>query len=202
MLPPLPNPGVPLDLVQRRPDVQRAFMVLQAADRDVASSISNQFPRITLAASLNSTSSSVQNLFQDWATSFAGNLLAPLFYGGELRAEVRRTEAVAREQLYSYGQTVLNAFQEVEDALVLEARQRDRIAFLETQLTLADQTFEQLRVQYLNGTSNYLDVLTALDDVQALRRDLLTHQLALVEYRLGLYRALAGSIETEPDLES
>lgn len=201
-LPPLPNPGVPLDLVQRRPDVQRAFLVLQAADRDVAAAISNQFPRITLAASVNSSSRSVQNLFQDWATTFAGNLLAPLFYGGELRAEVKRTEAVAREQLYSYGQTVLNAFQEVEDALVLEARQRDRITLLETQLTLADQTFEQLRVQYLNGTSNYLDVLTALDDVQALRRDLLTSQLALVEYRLGLYRALAGSIDTVPELES
>ena len=201
-LPPLPDPGVPLDLVQRRPDVQRAFMTLQAADRDVAAAISNQFPRITLAASVNSTSSSVTNLFQDWATTFAGNLLAPLFYGGELRAEVRRTEAVAREQLYNYGQTVLNAFQEVENALVLEARQRERITLLETQLTLADQTFEQLRVQYLNGTNNYLDVLTALDEVQALRRDLLSSQLVLVEYRLGLYRALAGSIETEPDLES
>ena len=200
-LPPLPATGVPLDLIQRRPDVQGAFLQLQAADQDVASAISNQFPRLTLTASATTAVPAAGSLFQEWAASFAGSLLAPLFYGGELRAEVNRTQAVRQQRLFEYGQTVLTAFQEVEDALVLELRQRERIDVLEEQTTLADQAYEQLRVQYLNGTSNYLDVLTALDEVQALRRDLLAARLALVDQRIALYRALAGSFDTGREAE-
>jgi NodT family efflux transporter outer membrane factor (OMF) lipoprotein len=196
-LPPLPETGVPIDLVQRRPDVKSAFNLVKAADRDLASAISNQYPRLTLSASLTSSSNTAGNLFEDWATSFAGNLLTPIFRGGELSAEVDRLEAVKKQRLYEYGQTILSAFQEVEDALIREQKQRESIARLEEQISLAEKAYNQLRLEYLNGTSNYLDVLTALDEVQQLQRDLLTAELALVEYRIGLYRALAGSFETE-----
>ncbi len=200
-LPPLPETGVPIDLVQRRPDVRSAFNLVKAADRDLASAISNQYPRLTLSASLTSSSNTAGNLFEEWATSFAGNLLAPIFRGGELSAEVDRLEAVKKQRLYEYGQTILTAFQEVEDALIREQKQRESIARLEEQVTLAEQAYNQLRLEYLNGTSNYLDVLTALDEVQQLRRNLLTAELNLIEYRIGLYRALAGSFETERENE-
>jgi len=85
----------------------------------------------------------------------------------------------------------------VEDALIREQKQRESIARLEEQIALAEKAYNQLRLEYLNGTSNYLDVLTALDEVQQLQRDLLTAELTLIEYRIGLYRALAGSFETE-----
>lgn len=196
-LPPLPKTGVPIDLVQRRPDVKSAFNLVKAADRDLASAISNQYPRLTLSASLTTSSNTAGNLFEEWAASFAGNLLAPIFRGGELSAEVDRLEAVKKQRLYEYGQTILTAFQEVEDVLIREEKQRESIDRLEEQVTLAEQAYNQLRLEYLNGTSNYLDVLTALDEVQQLRRDLLTAELTLIEYRIGLYRALAGSFETE-----
>lgn len=201
-LAPLPDTGIPLNLIRRRPDIQTAFLLLQAADRDVASAISNQFPRLTLSASASTATRDAQALFQDWATTLAGNILAPIFFGGELRAEVSRTEAVRQERLYEYGQAVLTAFLEVEDALVLETRQRERIALIETQLELADQSFVQLRVQYLNGTGNYLDVLTALDEIQVLRRDLLAARLTLLDHRIALYRALAGSFEMDHESTS
>lgn len=196
-LPPLPDAGVPTDLVQKRPDVRSAFASLKAADNDLAAAISNQFPRLTISASASTASESVGGLFEDWAMSFAGNLLAPIFYGGELRAEVDRNEAVKNQRLYEYGQTILTAFQEVEDALVLEKSQVESISSIERQLELANQAYRQLRLQYLNGSGNYLDVLTALDGIQQLRRDLLSARLILVEYRISLYRALAGSFETE-----
>ncbi len=196
-LPPLPETGVPADLLQRRPDVQTALNRLRAADQDLAAAISDQYPRITLTASGSTIADSATDLFQTWAYSFAGNLLAPIFKGGELRAEVDRNEAVRTQRLYEYGQTMLTAFQEVEDALVREQKQRDQIQQLETQVELARQSYEKLRVQYLNGTTNYLDVLTALDEVQQLRRDLLSAQLVLVEDRIALYRALAGAVDTD-----
>ncbi|MCG2589047.1 efflux transporter outer membrane subunit [Rhodohalobacter sulfatireducens] len=196
-LAPLPSAGLPTDLVQKRPDVRSAFASLRAADNDLAAAISNQYPRFSISASASTAAESAGALFEDWAVSFAGNLLAPIFYGGELRAEVDRNEAVKNQRLYEYGQTILTAFREVEDALIQEKKQVESIESIERQLELASQSYRQLRIQYLNGSGNYLDVLTALDDIQQLRRDLLTAQLTLVEYRISLYRALAGSFETE-----
>ena len=202
--PPLPDTGVPMELVRRRPDVQSAFYLLRAADRDLAASISSQYPRLTLDASASANSAA--NLLQGWVLSLGGDAIAPIFYGGELRAEVDRNEAVKRQRLYTYGQTVLVAFQEVEDALIREAAQRESIQNIEEQVTLAEQAYEQLQVQYFNGATDYLDVLTGLDEVQQLRRDLLAAELTLLEYRIALYRALAGSFETareegDPSLE-
>lgn len=194
-LPPLPETGVPMELVQRRPDVRSAFLQLKAADRDLASAISNQYPRLTLSASASTAADNAENLFETWVYSFAGNLLAPIFRGGELRAEVDRTDAVKQQRMYEYAQTTLTAFREVEDALVREQKQRERIRQVEEQVDLARQAYEQLRTQYLNGTTDYLDVLTALDEVQQLRRDLLSAQRTLVEDRIALYRALAGSVK-------
>lgn len=195
-LPALPETGLPVELVQRRPDVQSAFNRLKAADRDLASAISSQYPRLNFSASISTASSNVTDLFQQWAYSLGGGLVAPILYGGELSAEVDRAEAVKQQQLYDYGQTVLIAFREVEDALVREQKQVESIQSLEKQLSLAEQTYDQLRLEYFNGTADYLDVLTALNEVQQLRRDLLSSRLALVEYRIGLYRSLAGSFDT------
>lgn len=195
-LPPLPETGVPIDLVRRRPDVRSAFLLLQAADRTLAAAIADQYPRLTLSASASVAADNAASLFENWATSFAGNLLAPIFLGGELRAEVDRVEAVKQQRLYAYGQATLVAFQEVEDALIREQKQREVLQRLDEQVDLAQRAYERLRNQYLNGTTDYLGVLTALDEVQQLRRDRLTARLTLVENRIALYRALAGSFET------
>lgn len=195
-LPPLPQAGVPVDLIERRPDVQRAFHLLKAADRDLAAAISNQYPRLTINATAALRSENVKDLFGNWATSLAGNLLVPIFYGGELSAEVDRNEAVKQQRLFEYGQTVLTAFQEVENALISEQKQKEAIDRLREQLNLSRKAYEQLRIEYFNGSGDYLDVLTALDEVQLLRRDLISAELSLIDYRISLYRALAGAIET------
>ena len=195
-LPPLPATGIPVHLIRRRPDVQSAFNLLQAADQDLAAAISNRYPRVSFSLSYSTAVNDTDNLFQDWAYSLAGNLLAPVFYGGELKAEVDRTEAVKQQRLYEYGQTVLIAFQEVEDALIQEKKQMESIQVIKEQVDLARKTYEQLQIEYFNGMSDYLDVLTALDQEQQLRRDLLSANLILLEYRIALYRALAGGFET------
>ena len=200
-LPPLPETGIPLDLVERRPDVKSTFYLVQAADRDLAAAISNKYPRLTLSASLTTSANQAGNLFENWAMTVAGNLLAPLIYGGRLRAEVDRNEALKNQRLYDYGQAVLTAFREVEDALIREQKQTESIESIKQQLRLAEKTSRQLRIEYLNGISNYIDVLVAMVEEQQLKRDLLTAKLILIEYRISLYRALAGGFETERQLE-
>lgn len=195
-LPPLPQTGIPLQLINRRPDVQSAFYRLQAADREVAVAISNKYPRLSLSLSGAIRSNTFSDLLQSQAVSLSASLLAPLFYGGRLSAEVDRTESVKQQRINEYGQIVLNAFQEVENSLIQETKQLERIDLIEEQINLAVQTYGQLRIEYLNGSIEYLDVLVSLNQEQQLRRDLINAELNLLEIRVGLYRALAGGFET------
>ncbi len=198
-IPRLPATGLPSELLRRRPDVQSAFNALKAADKDMASAISNRYPRLSLSASLSSTASSnnVGDILNGWVSSFGGNLFAPIIYAGQRKAEVDRAEAVKKQRLYQYGQAVLTAYRELEDALVQEEKQREKIESIQKQLELAQQSYEQLRLEYFNGMADYLDVLTALDEEQRLQRDLLSARMTLLEYRIALYRSLAGGFETK-----
>jgi outer membrane protein TolC len=147
---------------------------------------------------VSTSSAGADDLFDDWLRSLAGNLLAPLFKGGELSAEVDRAEARREQRFYAYGQAVLQAIREVEDALLRERVQRERIASLAVQVDYAEQTHRRLRVEFFNGVVDFLDVLTALVDLQRLERDLLAARLSLLEDRIALYRALAGGLEDDP----
>ncbi len=201
-LSPLPATGIPSDLVRRRPDVRAAFLRLEATDRDLAAAVSDQYPRLALTASASSSANNADQLFEDWALAVGGELLAPLFRGGALTAEVERSEAVRNRRLYEYGQTVLTAFREVEDALVRENQQREGVGSLERQVETAQQSYRQLRIQYFNGAAGYLDVLTALDQVQSLQRQALSARLELLNFRIALYRALAGPIVTDRERDA
>ena len=195
-LSPIPNAGLPMELINRRPDIQSSFNQLEAADREVAVAISNTYPRLTFNLTGALRSNTLTNLVESQAASLTGSLLMPLFYGGRLKAETHRAKAFREQQLNAYGQTVLLAVQEVEDALVRESLQKEIIIKLENQLDLAERAFNQLRIEYLNGSIAYLDVLVTLDQMQQLKRELVNEKLNLLLYRLSLYRALAGGFES------
>lgn len=201
-LPPLPSTGLPAELLNRRPDIRRQYLELAAADQDLASAISAQYPRIDLTGSVTTAAESPERLFREWIASILGQLVAPLFDGGQRRAEVYRTAAVVRERFAAYGQSVLDAFREVEDALALERHQRQRCQSLETQLRLARLTSQQVLQDYLGGEPenetgiDFLDVLAATVDEQRLQRETQFARLELVLARVALYVALGGGFES------
>lgn len=195
-LPPLPEAGIPMELVNRRPDVLSAYYRLQASDREVAAAISNKYPRLELSITTAVRSNTFEGLLESQAGSLAGGLLAPLFYGNRLREEVNRAEAVRQQLTALYGQTVLNAFQEVEDNFIREVKLIEQSEVIAEQLRLATASFEQLRIEYLHGSIAYIDVLSTLTQQQQLRRELVDVKMSLIETRIALYRALAGGFET------
>tara|TARA_R110002049_G_scaffold72490_7_gene187539 strand:+ start:112393 stop:113940 length:1548 start_codon:yes stop_codon:yes gene_type:complete len=198
-LPPLPATGLPSELLQRRPDVRRDFLAFQAADRDLASAIADQYPRLNLTGSLLNAAERPETIFRDWFVSIGAGLVAPLIDGGQRKAEVARTSAVTCELFNRYGQSMLVAFQQVEDGLARERYQRERLGHLETQLKLADESAERLREQYLlEPDTDYLAVLTAITAKQRLQREVLAAQLELRLIRVSLYLALAGGFEPTP----
>ena len=195
-LPPFPATGLPAELVRRRPDVRAAQLRVRAADQETAASLAARYPRLTLSGSLTTSDAGTRALFSDWITDLAAGLVAPLIDGGERRAQVERARAVARRRLAEYGEVVLAAFREVEDATASERLQREKLANLDARVVLARKTYEQLKVQYLNGVIDYLGVLDALTAEQELVRERLAARLELLELRIALYRALAGGFET------
>jgi len=199
-LPGLPDPGLPTALLQRRPDVREAFFQIRAADAELAAAISERYPRVNLSAAVVTNDNDSRTLFENWLTSLAGQVALPLIDGGERRAEVSRRRALLAERAAEYGETVLTAFREVEDALAREYHQRIKVEQLGSQLNLADTTYNQLRNQYLNGVSDYIDVLDALREQQLLARELVAARQILIEFRIALHRAIAGGISLEPDV--
>lgn len=194
-LPPLPATGFPAELLLRRPDIQTNYHALLAADRDLASAISMQFPRLNLFGTLQTLTENPETLLRDWVVTIGGQLITPLIDGGQRRAEVDRTDAVKQELFNNWAQSVLEAFREVEDNLALEKFQIQRIEHLDAQVKLAGQAAGPLREQYLIGDADYLDVLSNITGQQSLQRDLLQAQLDLRLIRVSLYLAIAGSIE-------
>ncbi|MEM9366493.1 MAG: TolC family protein [Planctomycetota bacterium] len=200
-LPAIPVTGIPAELLQRRPDVRRDYLAFEAADRDLAAAISDQYPRLSLSGSLLNVSDQPETLFRDWFVSLGGQLVAPLIDGGQRRAEVARTTAVSRELFNQYGQTMLQAFREVEDGLATERYQRERLGHLQEQLALSRQSATLLREQYvLEPDTDYLAVLTAITGQQRLQREVLSAQLDLRLTRVGLYLALAGGFDLTPQV--
>ena len=194
-LPLLPATGLQSNLLERRPDVRAAWLQLQSADQRVAAAVADRFPRLSLSGRASTTNEQIEDLFDDWLASLAANLLAPLIDGGRRRAEVERSQAVAAEAFHDYGQTVLDALAEVENALIQELKQQEYLNSIDRQLELAEQATVRIRDRYLNGAEDYQRVLGALLSRQFLQRTQLSAQRELFVNRVSLCRALAGGWE-------
>ena len=194
-LPHLPATGLPADLVRKRPDIRSAYLRLQEADQHVAAAVADLFPRLSLGAGAETSSEQLRDLLDNWLATLAANVLAPLLDGGQRDAEIRRTRAVASERLHAYGQAVLLALGEAENALVQERQQQLYLTSVEQQLDLAAKATEQTRQQYVQGSPDYLRVLDALQSQQQLQLQRLQAQRDLIGFRIDLYRALGGGWE-------
>jgi len=194
-LPPFPQTGLPVDWVKRRPDIRAASLRVQAADQKVAEAIAERFPKISLSVRASTSAEEVRDLFDNWLANMAANLLAPIFDAGKRKAEVDRNRAVVSERLNNYGQIVLDALEEVENAISWETRQREYLESIRKQLDLSDKATKQILENYLKGTVEFTRFLTALLAQQQLERSYLQAQREMVVFRIGLYRSLGGSWE-------
>ena len=202
-LPPLPRLGVPANVLWRRPDVRQDFRLLQAADQRLAVAVADQYPRISIAASVDTSAVSVHDLFDDWLANLAANAIQPLFDADQRKAEVQRQQAVVTERIHNWGQTILDALLDIEAALTQERQQTQLLESLNLQLKLARETYQRNRERYIKGQTDYIRVLESLQSLQALERNVVTAQRTLIGYRIDLYWSIAGSFEiTESEMYS
>lgn len=191
-LPPLPDAGLPSALLRRRPDLAGAEAQLVASDAQLAAARAQLLPSLRLSATLGRMSSSALagDPFTLW--SVGGSVLAPLFDGGRLRAQVRASDARRVQALAVYEKAVLTAFSEVEDQLAaLEELGRQGEEAEAQSRALA----EALRVagnRYREGYASYLDELDAQRNLFGAQQAALQLRADRLNAQVGLYRALGG----------
>ena len=191
VIPKLPATGLPIALVQRRPDVRKAYFKVQAADQRIAAAIADRFPKLSLSAGIDTTAPNLQSLFNNWLATLAGNLILPIIDGHRRVAEVERTQAVAKEALNGYAHQLLRAVEEIENALIQQQQQQLLLNSLEKQLWFAQQANAQIKRRYINGAESFLRVLSSTLSQQNLERTKRQAQRQLIEYQIALYRALS-----------
>lgn len=201
-LPPLPRTGVPADLLLRRPDVRAMRRRVEAADHRYAAAIAARLPRLSLQGEVFSSAKSVTDLIAKPLYNLAGNLLGPLFDGGRRAAEADRARAAVDELTASFGQILLAALLEVENALALEKGQAAHIAELERQVEISRGVLRETRSRYRDGLTDFLPVLNALSALHASEQQLLAARRQLISYRIQLCRALGGTWTSQLARES
>ncbi len=189
---PIPNNGMPSDLLANRPDILAAWLRLISADWAIKAAWADRLPQFDLSANYTTSSTALSTLFNTWLLDLTASLTAPIFDGGSRRAEQWRQEAIADERFHQYRETVLNAVGDVENALVRNRYQDEKLEALNRQLIASQQTLERAQISYSNGSSTYINVLNSLNNTQSLEQQIVQEHLLQAKERVRLYRALGG----------
>ena len=180
--------GAPSTLLERRPDVRTAEQNLVAANARIGVARAQYFPTISLTGLFGFVSEELDNLLQSSANvwSLGGNALGPIFSGGAISGQVRASEAVQRQALQGYLQTIQNAFREVDDALVTVQKSREQLTAEARRLQALSDYARLAKLRYDEGYASYIEVLDA-------QRALFDAQLQYVAVQSAVYTSLVNT---------
>ena len=193
-VPPLPPPGLPAALLERRPDVQVAEQNLVANNARIGVAKAALFPSISLTGILGSQSGAFSNLLLSgsgiWTLGFG--LALPIFDGGRLAARAEQAEARQRQSLANYQKAVETAFRETADAIsnldLTSATETD----LQVRVAAARDALDISRTRYAAGYSGFLEVLDAQRTANDAELALVRNRQARLAFSVDLMKALGG----------
>jgi multidrug efflux system outer membrane protein len=192
--PPALPPGLPAQLLARRPDVAAAEQTVVALNAQIGVATAEFYPRLMLTSSAGFESANLATLlsWQSRVASIAPSISLPILQGGRLRANLEATKARYRQAVAAYVNQVLIAYGDVEDALTDLHALSDEVGTLREAVSASQNYLRLAQVQYKQGLADYLIVIDA-------ERTLLASQLSLaqaVNLQMGasvrLIKALGG----------
>ncbi len=199
LVPPTVPPGLPSELLNRRPDIRQAEQQLVAANAQIGVAKAKLFPQVTVSGFIGGGGILIngQTFGPLGILSALPVISFPLFNAGALQAGVDLADAQTQEALLRYQQTILQALREVSDGLV-EVRKRREIRVQQELLTktLADAS-QVARLRYEGGVSSYLEVLDTESLYFQAELDLTTAQRDELTAIVQLYMALGGGWQPE-----
>jgi outer membrane protein TolC len=197
----MPGPvpvGLPSELLERRPDVIAAERRVAAAFHRVEEAKAAQLPRISLTAGGSNVSSELFVLkdHSNPVWGFGANLIAPLYQGGALRAQVEIRTAEQKGAIADYARVAQRAFSDVEGALSAEVALREREAILADNINHYQRALELAQIQFKVGKTDLRVVGQRQLGLYGARTSRLHVQSEQLAQRVNLHLALGGSFES------
>ncbi|HEX4329041.1 MAG TPA: efflux transporter outer membrane subunit, partial [Burkholderiales bacterium] len=186
--------GVPSDLARRRPDIRQAEEKLHSATANIGVARGDLLPRITLGASFG-FESLMGDKFGDWGSrrwSLGPSLSLPIFDSGRRHAVVELRELQQQEAAVSFQQTVLKAWQEIDDALNNYGAERKRNLQLLEKQHGSQEAYDLARAKYAGGQTDFLAQLDAQRTLFQAERDLADSNSQMRERLVAVYKAVGG----------
>ena len=185
--------AVPADVVRQRPDIRAAERRVAAQSAQVGVATAALYPSLSLSGSIGLQSLSLSDVLDGSQTDRVGlSLRIPLFSGGALRQNLRAQYAVLDQAFAAYEQTVLAAFEEVENALLGWTNEQHRREALVLAADAARRARELALVQYNSGLVDFQTVVTADRQLISLEDSLAVSEGELTSNLIRLYKALGG----------
>ncbi len=193
LVPDVPE-GIPSDLLARRPDVRAAEGNLIAANANIGAARASYFPSIPLTASAGYASGALDNLFRGssgvWA--IGGQILAPIFEGGKIRAQNKQAEAAYREMLATYEKTVQGAFKEALDAIAANRINREIFDSYKQQTAAMQRSYDLTKKQEDAGLIGVTDLLDVEENLLSAEMNLASARNDELAAIVNLSKALGG----------
>lgn len=186
--------GVPLRLLARRPDVVQAEMTLASAYYSVNQARSAFYPNLTLTGSAGWTNSLGQTITNPggWILSAVASLTQPIFNRGKLISNLRVSKDEEQIALLGYKQTLLEAGQEVNDALYAVSSVRRTLDSHRKQCQELERSIVMAEALYRTGNATYLELLSARQALLSARLNVVTDGFTYCQSVISLYNALGG----------
>ncbi|MCL2590159.1 MAG: efflux transporter outer membrane subunit [Betaproteobacteria bacterium] len=187
-------PGVPSEVLVKRPDVLQAEHMLRAANANIGAARAAFFPSITLTAGAGTASSTLDGMFDTGtrAWSFMPQITLPIFHAGALRANLDRAEIERNIQVAQYEKTIQSAFREVADALADRATLAEQLDARRALVNAANESYRLSEARYRGGLDSHLVLLDAQRSQYAAEQELIATRLAEAINRVMLYKVLGG----------
>jgi multidrug efflux system outer membrane protein len=193
-LAPVPPPGLPSALLERRPDIRQAEENLVAANAQIGIARAAMFPAITLTGVAGGQSAQLGDLLTSgakiWTVGFG--LALPLFDAGRREARLDQARARREQAVADYQRAVETGFREVADALVNVQQTGDSEAELKARLEAARAALELSVLRYEKGYSPYLEVLDAQRNANDAELAFVRNRQARLAFSVDLMKALGG----------
>jgi outer membrane protein, multidrug efflux system len=188
------TPGLPSEVLQRRPDILQAENQLKAANANIGAARAAFFPRITLTTGIGTASDQLSGLFKTGsaAWSFAPQIILPIFDAGSNMANL--DAAIADRDIYlaQYEKVIQSAFREVADALAQRGTIGDQVDAQQSLVHAASESYRLSDARYTRGIDSYLTVLDAQRSLYGAQQGLIALRLARFTNRVTLYKVLGG----------
>jgi len=191
-LPALPDAGLPSALLQRRPDIAASEAQLVASDAQLAAAKAQLLPSLRLTASFGTAGANVLHGDPFTLWGLGGSVLAPIFNGGRLRAQVDAGASRRDQALIGYEKTVLTAFAEVEDQLAALSLIERQAIELEAQRAAVQDALRIAHNRFRAGYASYLEELDAQRSLFSVEQLSVQLRADLLSAHVNLYRALGG----------